>query len=104
MPYFDSQKNRALWAKELAELKKEKEARKEGKSRAAEAKLAEEEQQLQVNTVMQSHSVLRERTSYKELLYEEQMSINAMKVERMTQKQKERTTEMDMSAAASGRK
>ena len=61
MGYFDSPKNRALWDIELKELKKEKQERQvHGAPAPGRAQAASREA-----------SVYRERTSYKELLAEE---------------------------------
>lgn len=100
MAYFDSPKNRALWAKELATLRKEKERRAEcvkngidplaGKKAAAEAK--------KEKTVTK---VLRERTSYKELLREEAAELRSKKTS-MTGRTVQKTKTAEMSEPVMG--
>lgn len=97
MPYFDSQKNRALWDKELAELRKEKEARKQGRAAESKEPAAKANNAFEKNNeaFMGNNMPYREKTSYKELLREEQESVNSRKMERVTQKQKTKAMEMD---------
>lgn len=102
MPYFDSQKNRALWAKELQELRKEKEARKAGKGKAEKVTGAADEIQFDDSYRMQNN--YRIKTSYRELLLEEQQSINERKAERQAQKQRERASEIETPNINMGRR
>lgn len=102
MAYFDSPKNRALWAKELATLRKEKERRAEcvkngidplagKKSAAAEAK---KEKAVTKNP-------LRERTSYKELLREEAKELRSKKAA-VTGRTAQKTISAEMSEPVLG--
>ena len=73
MAYFDSPKNRALWNKELASLRKMKEDRQSGKVPAVTAE-ASEKPDMSMRNLRNMHRV---RTSYKELLAEETSEIKA---------------------------
>ena len=64
MAYFDSPKNRALWEIELKKLREEKEQRSQNKG-ADLTRLKEERLQKRENAV-------RKKTSYKELVMEEE--------------------------------
>ena len=64
MAYFDSPKNRALWEIELKKLREEKELRSQNKG-ADLTRLKEERLQKQAEAV-------RKKTSYKELVKEEE--------------------------------
>lgn len=97
MAYFDSPKNRALWDKELAELRKQKEARAKGtekKENTAEQK--SHQMDAEVSHIHQMEAgPIRERTSYKELLAEEAASIRDMKKEREMTKAVQKDTSLD---------
>lgn len=97
MAYFDSPKNRALWDKELAELRKQKEARAKGGERnenTAEQKNHQMEAEVDILHQMAAGPI-RERTSYKELLAEEAASIRDMKKERDMTKAVQKETSLD---------
>lgn len=90
MSYFDSPKNQALWKKELSDLKKQKELRKQGLdkpiAKSDEPSVATE----------RSYNKNREKTSYQELLREEAEAVKsarAEKKERMAQRVRTRETE-----------
>lgn len=90
MAYFDSPKNRALWQKELNSLRKEKERRAEALKNGIDLALEEMEAK-QEKKVEKTVDVVRERTSYKELLREEAMELRNKKTafkERTVQKEK----------------
>lgn len=110
MAFFDSPKNRALWDKELAELRKEKEAR------ANKNKHGAHEREEGINNEMASHmsreagmannmeemsrnsfaatTPFRERTSYKQLLAEEAASVRAARSDKSRTVQKSKSQEM----------
>jgi len=72
MAYFDSPKNRALWDKELANLRKIKADRAAGRVSVPTAEQAREK-----SAANQMTGAYRVRTSYKELLKEETREIRA---------------------------
>ena len=91
MAYFDSSKNRAMWEIELAALRREKEARRQGNAMGGER---------QETFVRQSRSVIR--MTYQDLLKEEaeaskkEASRNraAVDLEKSAVMRQERTSEM----------
>lgn len=76
MAYFDSAKNRALWEKEMAGLRKERARRAEIIKNGG--SLEPEKEQKPVGIVEET-KVMRERTSYAQLLKEEMQANNSKK-------------------------
>ena len=101
MSYFDSPKNRALWSKELEALKKQKERRAQGLDEKANVIQSEAEQPAAMS--YNSSNVMRERTSYKELLREESMEIKSRRTAAGVAKQAQKAMESEMSSPALGR-
>ena len=113
MAFFDSPKNRALWDKELAELRKEKEARAKGTSKHSAANKDNREERISREMAKSSKGnndiafefreempmydgPVRERTSYKQLLAEEAASVRAAREGKTRVVQKEHTNDMSM--------
>lgn len=102
MAFFDSPKNRALWDKELAELRKEKEARARGSKHSAQEREADNnavnsmnrEAAMNMEETVVKATPYRERTSYKQLLAEEAASVRAARGERTRTVQKTKAHEM----------
>lgn len=89
MSYFDSPKNVAHWNKELRELKKRKELRKQGLDKPVSEKQKEEEKRKESGPTS-----MRQRTSYQELLQEEAEAVRSSKAakrERMAEKTSEKS-------------
>lgn len=85
MAYFDSPKNRALWDKELAELRKEKAARANNQGKTATDKKE------RADMPLRNADVNRIRTSYKELLAEESAAVRSRRTEKVSlQRQKDK--------------
>lgn len=85
MSYFDSPKNQAMWNRELSDLKKQKELRKQGLDPSVNKPQVEAER----DKGMKAFSSKREKTSYQELLKEEAeltKQSRAARKERVTQK------------------
>lgn len=110
MAYFDSPKNRALWDKELNELRKEKEARAKGHGRHNfQGSKPQEMQRMQpsfessdVNEKAFAQEAvysgpMRERTSYRQLLAEEAASVRAAREMSSRSVLKERTNTKETS-------
>ena len=101
MAYFDSPKNRALWEKELAGLRKEKERRAKGGSLEEDIKgennidmpVTERSQQRNME-----NSSYREKTSYQELLKEEMEMINSKKKTKDMTLKVEKTKQKEIAA------
>lgn len=89
MAYFDSPKNKALWNKELNELKKQRELRAQGLENAATEKAVKHE----TKRAIQHEGPEREKISYKELLAEETASIQNAKKSKIAEKKLERQRE-----------
>lgn len=102
MAYFDSPKNRALWAKELATLRKEKERRAEcvrnGIDPLAGKKAVEAEAKKEKAV---TKNVLRERTSYKALLREEAAELKSKRAS-VTGRTVQKTISAEMSEPVLG--
>ncbi|MCQ2517790.1 MAG: hypothetical protein MJ119_03425 [Lachnospiraceae bacterium] len=94
MAYFDSPKNRALWNKELNELRKQRELRAQGLDESLNRRMEEREAAKEVTM----ETAYRERTSYKELLAEETASIQNARKERVAEKKLEKTKESQKAA------
>lgn len=75
MAYFDSAKNRALWEKEMAGLRKERARRAEIIKNGGSLE-PEKEQPVEI---VEETKVMRERTSYAQLLKEEMQANNTKK-------------------------
>ena len=90
----DSPKNRALWNKELNELRKQRELRAQGLDESLNRRMEEREAAKEVTM----ETAYRERTSYKELLAEETASIQNARKERVAEKKLEKTKESQKAA------
>ena len=93
MAYFDSPKNRALWEKEMASLRRQKELRIMGidpSVNSKEEKDREIEQQRLDKMINESY---REKTSYKELLIEEAAEIKSKRINKSKSLKMSKTNE-----------
>lgn len=101
MAYFDSPKNKALWEKELAGLRKMKEERRAGDNHSKVS--SDEAISTDKNSVREGSkvsSVYREKTSYKQLLLEEAASVRSRrKLETSKAATKQRDYELDVEAS-----
>lgn len=104
MAYLDSPKNRALWTKELNDLKKRKAERKKGEDKVFEENTKEAAADRTFSNSLAG--AYRIRTSYKELLREEQQSILARKNKDITlHKETQKSMDFDdLSVSNNGRK
>lgn len=98
MAYFDSPKNRALWDKELANLRKLKQERSNGVKPETSGTAIDTDRVVEKSPIA-VRSMAKERTSYKQLLLEEAASVKTAR-KHMTQKvaKKEKNLDLDLGA------
>lgn len=89
MAYFDSPKNRALWNKELAGLKEEKKLRRSGLSPQVKPDMKKQEEAARANTPY------RIRTSFQELMKEENESLRKLRPERSRSMERSQSMKKD---------